>query len=163
MDDYLPFIDKRGNPCILRNYSSRDFEQLSFMYDFFAPKARFQGMPPDEKIVRENWLKMLIRKGNNLLAWQEEKVVGHAVVLPDLIKRDAEYLIFVLQSHRGKGIGSALTRLAIEKAKKLDLKNIWLMVDAYNFRATRLYKKHGFLFSDIYRSASERMMLVTIG
>jgi len=163
MDQHLPFIDKKGNPFTVRRYNPRDYAKLSSMYDAFSPKARFQGMPPYEKIPREKWLKKLILGGENLLAWQKIKVIGHVVILPDFKKHDAEYLIFIIQSNRGIGIGSALTQTAINRAENLGLNSIWLMVDAYNFRATKLYKKFGFSFSDVYRSASERMMVYSIG
>jgi RimJ/RimL family protein N-acetyltransferase len=163
MDNPLLFIDKKGRPFIVRRYDPRDYAHLSGMYDAFSPKARFQGMPPYDKDTRENWLKKLIIEGDNILSLQENKVTGHVVLLPDLIKRDAECLIFIIQSHRGAGIGSALTRTAIKIAEGLGLKRIWLTVDAYNIRATKLYKKYGFSFSDIYRSASERMMVYNFG
>ncbi len=159
MDEYLPFIDKKGNPFKVRKYNPIDYAQLSGMYDAFSPKARFQGMPPSEKNPREKWLKKLIHKGDNILAWQDKKVTGHAVMLPDFNKCDAEYLIFIIQSNRSTGVGSALTSTAIKRAESLGLKNIWLTVDAYNIRATKLYKKYGFSISDVYRSASERMMI----
>ncbi len=159
MDNSLPFIDKKGKPFTVRKYTSRNYRQLSIMYDAFSPKARFQGMPPIEKGMREKWLKMLILEGDNMLAWLKKNVVGHVVLLPDFKKRDAEYLIFIIGSNRGTGIGSALTQTAIKRAESLGLKSIWLMVDAYNFRAIKLYKKYGFSFSDIYRSASERLMV----
>ena len=80
------------------------------------------------------------------------------VVLPDFDKGDAEYLIFVDQHNRGVGLGTELTRAAIKKAEDLGLEKVWLTVDAYNFRATKLYKKCGFSFSKAYESPSERMM-----
>ncbi len=159
MDEYLPFIDKNGNSFKVRQYNPADYVHLSMMYDTFSPKARFQGMPPYEKNPRETWLKKLILDGENILAWQDKKVIGHVVVLPGFEKYDAEYLIFIIQSNRGTGIGGALTQAAIKRAESLGLKSIWLLVDAYNFRATKLYKKYGFSFSKVYRSASERMMV----
>ncbi len=154
--------DKRGRLFEVRRYGAGDYSHLLDMYHSFAPKAKFQGMPPLEKKARQEWLTKLIDSGENFLAWQEDKVVGHVVVLPDFSKGDAEYLIFVGQPHRGQGVGRELTRKAIERAKDLGLKKIWLTVDAYNFRATRLYKKFGFEFREEYRSASERMMLLTL-
>jgi RimJ/RimL family protein N-acetyltransferase len=150
--------NKRSSPFEVRPYGPEDYAYLVEMYDSFSPKAKFQGMPPREESARHEWVKHLIDTGDSFLAWQEGTVIGHVVLLPDFNKGDAEYLIFVSQQSRGRGVGTELTRTAITRAEDLGLKIIWLTVDAYNFRATRLYKKFGFQFSDAYRSASERMM-----
>ncbi len=155
-------IDKKGCFFEVRSYSPEDYSHLEEMYDGFFPKAKFQGMPPFEKRACRKWIKGLLEAGENFLAWQEDGVVGHAVLLPEFRKGDAEYLIFVSQSSRGGGVGSELTRMAIERAKGLDLNTIWLTVDAYNFRATRLYKRFGFQFSEAYKSESERMMVLQL-
>ena len=55
-------------------------------------------------------------------------------------------------------MGKGLTRVAIQKAKDLGIKVVWLTVDAYNFKAVRLYKKFGFEFCKDYSSTSERLM-----
>ena len=155
-------IDKRGSPFDVRIYSPEDYPRLEEMYDSFTPKAKFQGMPPIDKEACRVWLKNLTNKGENFLAWREGNVIGHVVVLPDFSKNDAEYLIFLGRSDRGCGVGSELTRAVIQRAKELELKTIWLTVDAYNFRATRLYKKFGLQFYAAYRSQSERMMTLEL-
>lgn len=150
--------DKRGCAFEVRIYTPGDFSCLMEMYDLFTPKVKFQGMPPLEREPCRKWIKGLIDAGENYLAWRDDKVVGHGVVLPDLNRGDAEYLIFVDQFNRGVGIGSELTRIAIKKAESLALKTVWLTVDTYNFRATRLYKKCGFSFCETSESPSERLM-----
>ena len=150
--------DKKGCAFEVRAYTSEGFSDLLAMYDVFKPKVKFQGMPPLEKNACIKWIQGLIDAGENFLAWRDDKVVGHVVVLPDFNKGDAEYLIFVDQFNRGVGVGTALTRAAIKKAEELGLKTVWLTVDAYNFRATKLYKKCGFIFCKAYESPSERMM-----
>jgi len=155
--------DKRGSPFEVRAYTPGDFPHLAEMYDLFKPKVKFQGVPPLEKKACRKWIKGLIEAGENFLAWRGDRVVGHVVVLPDLDKGDAEYLIFVDQYNRGLGVGSELTRAAIKKAEGLGLKTVWLTVDAYNFRATKLYKKCGFSFCKAYESPSERMMEYVCG
>ncbi len=150
--------DKRGCAFEVRAYTPGDFSCLAEMYDLFTPKVKFQGMPPLEREACRKWIRGLIDAGANFLAWRDDRVVGHVVVLPDLDKGDAEYLIFVDQFNRRVGIGSELTRTAIKKAEGLGLKTVWLTVDAYNFRATKLYKKCGFSFCKAYESPSERLM-----
>jgi len=157
------FRDKKGHSFEVRAYREEDYGRLWDMYVRFSPKAKFQGMPPCEDKACEKWLKGLLEGGENYLAWRGNKVIGHVVVLPDFSKGDAEYLIFVDRENRGLGVGWALTLVVIERAEELGLQNIWLTVDAYNFRATRLYKRCGFTFSQEYRSPSERMMVYSCG
>jgi RimJ/RimL family protein N-acetyltransferase len=155
-------IDKIGRAFKVTPYTPGDYAHLERMYDRFTPKAKFQGMPPFSKEAREPWLRQLIEKGHNFLAWSCEAVIGHVVILPDFDQGDAEYLIFVGQSHRGLGVGKALTLAALDKARALDLRNVWLTVDAYNFRAIRLYRKVGFKSCEGYDAATERMMVLDL-
>ncbi|QTA83629.1 GNAT domain-containing protein [Desulfonema limicola] len=154
--------DKNGSPFEIRAYVYKDYLYLEAMYEAFKPKAMFQGMPPKDKDVAARWIKKLVQNGENILAWQKDKVAGHVVILPDYEKKDAEYLIFVSQSARGTGIGKELTLAAIKKAAELGMQVIWLTVDAYNFRATKLYRKIGFEFCEGYSSSSERMMIMKL-
>ena len=124
------------------------FEALVGMYDAFLPKKAAQGLPPDDGPARRNWVRCLMEKGENFLIWKDSQVVGHASLLPDFVKKDAEYMIFMNQDYRGRGLGTALTDFAMCRARELDLKNIWLTVDGHNYRAIGLYKKFGFGFCD---------------
>ena len=154
----MTLVDKRGCFFEIRSYNPEDYSCIEVMYDLFTPKARFQGLPPSDKQVCRKWIKGLLEAGENFFAWQELKVVGHVVILPDFNKGNAEYLIFVSQDNRSLGVGKELTRVAIQRAKDLGIKVVWLTVDAYNFKAVRLYKKFGFEFCEEYSSTSERLM-----
>jgi len=88
--------------------------------------------------------------------------VGHVVILPDYEKKDAEYLIFVSRAARGLGVGKELTIASIKKAVEMGMQVVWLTVDAYNFRSTKLYRKIGFEFCEGYSSSSERMMIMKL-
>jgi GNAT superfamily N-acetyltransferase len=154
-------FDKRGRLFEVRSYRHEDCSHLEQMYDKFSPKGKYQGIPPSERAVCRKWIKGLIEAGENLLAWQEAKVIGHVVVLPDFERDDAEYLIFVLQYHRGLGVGKALSEEVFHRAGILGLKTIWLTVEPYNFRATGLYKKLGFQFIE-ESSVPERMMILQL-
>ncbi|MEW5908417.1 MAG: GNAT family N-acetyltransferase [Thermodesulfobacteriota bacterium] len=158
----MALFDKKGGCFEIKLFSTEAYPPLRRMYEDFSPKGRYQGMPPVDPNCLEAWLQGLIRKGINLIAWQDNRAVGHAALLPDFIKKDAEYVIFVLQSCRGSGMGNALTEAAVEKARDLRIETIWLSVDAYNFRATRLYKKFGFRFCEEHSMVSERVMLLRL-
>ncbi len=152
--------DKSGQPFQVAECGAGCEAELAEMYDGFHPRAISQGLPPahDEELRR--WISRLLSRGANFLAWQDGKVAGHAVLLPDLDKKDGEYIIFVCQPYRNRGLGTVLTTMAMEKARALGLKKVWLTVEAYNFRAIRVYRKAGFQFID--EGERERTMLLEV-
>jgi GNAT superfamily N-acetyltransferase len=150
------------NRCIttqVKAFIPSDIVCLVDMYDTFSPKGKFQGLPPEDKIARMSWINQMIEEGDNFLAWRDGGVIGHAVILPNTQKKNAEYIIFVEQRSRGIGVGTMLTRASIEKAEEIGMNLLWLTVDAYNMRAKRFYKKCGFRFYDNYESQTEHMMI----
>jgi ribosomal protein S18 acetylase RimI-like enzyme len=140
--------DKMGDRFELTVFSAEDRQALIEMYDQFSPKAITQGLPPADDRARHNWIGSLIEQGENFLAWQGGVVVGHSSLLPAEKGQDGEYLIFVNSPYRNRGLGTALTRVAVERAVELGLESVWLTVEALNFRAIKLYKKIGFTFCD---------------
>lgn len=155
-------IDKHGKSFEVKKYRLKDYAALEAMYVAFYPKGKFQGMPPLQDEASRKWVNGLLEKGTNFLAWQDGIIVGHVVVLPDLQKGDAEYLIFVRHPNRGRGIGSELTRTVLQHAKDLGLETIWLVVGTTNFPAIGLYRKFGFRFCEPDFSESERKMMLTL-
>jgi GNAT superfamily N-acetyltransferase len=155
-------IDKQGKLFEVKTYSPEDYAFLERMYLSFYPKGKFQGMPPLKDEASRRWIKDLLETGENFLAWQDGKTVGHVVLLPDFAKKDAEYLIFVSHPNRGRGIGSQLTRVAIQHVRDLGLTSIWLTVGATNFRAIGLYKKFGFIDSNMGVVETERKMALRL-
>jgi ribosomal protein S18 acetylase RimI-like enzyme len=59
----------------------------------------------------------------------------------------------VLAPYRGQGIGEALMRHALEKAKRLGLTRVQLHVREHNQAAIALYKKFGFVVEGLHRNA----------
>lgn len=88
-------------------------------------------------------------------------MIGHAVLIPDPKRKTAEFVIFVDQDHRNLGIGTELTRLALQKSIQLGFESIWLTVPISNFIAIKLYKKFGFEYVDT--DPYERMMRIQLG
>ncbi len=138
-------VEKDANRFEVRPLVSWDYPSLVVMYDAFVPKGSFNGLPPEAREIRHNWIKGVINGGPNFLAWKEFKVIGHVAILPYYFTHmEAEFLIFVSQNSRGTGVGKALTDAIVETAKEIHLKKIWLSVDACNYRAIHLYRKVGF-------------------
>ncbi|MFJ4093918.1 GNAT family N-acetyltransferase [Kitasatospora sp. NPDC089913] len=71
--------------------------------------------------------------------------VGVATLLPDAAVRTAEYVVMLAPEARGRGLGTAATRLALDYAFHItNLRMIWLKVLAPNRPAVRAYEKAGF-------------------
>jgi ribosomal protein S18 acetylase RimI-like enzyme len=86
----------------------------------------------------------------------DEGIVGYAMLIrgvPDdddvqraVPLRPAVELskIYVLPDRHGAGVSAALMGAAIERARELDARCLWLGVNQENGRAQRFYAKHGF-------------------
>ncbi len=154
-------IDKSGRPFTIGICCTEDYDCLLKMYLHFSPKPASQGLPPEDPEVCRCWLNNLLEIGLNLLAWRGDRVIGHAVLIPDPKRKTAEFVIFVDQDHRNLGIGTELTRLALQKSIQLGFESIWLTVPISNFIAIKLYKKFGFEYVDT--DPYERMMRIQLG
>jgi RimJ/RimL family protein N-acetyltransferase len=153
-------LDKQDCPYEAVECGRESQGAIVSMYEMFSPKGIAQGLPPARDEDCRNWVCALLEGGENFLVRVEGRVVGHAVLISDLARGDAEYIVFVLEDFRNRGLGSILTSLAMEKAAKIGLKTVWLTVEAYNFRAIRVYKKVGFQFcGDCDR---ERTMMLSL-
>lgn len=152
--------DKSGRSFGMGTCCSEDFPFLLEMYDNFCPKPASQGLPPEDPEICQNWLKNLLKIGENFLAWRGESVIGHASLVPDRERKSCEFVIFVDQKHRNLGIGTEMTRFALERSRRLGYESIWLTVSVTNFIAIKLYKKLGFQYAD--RNGSERLMEIRL-
>lgn len=153
-------IDKSGRPFTLGVCSMEDYSCLLEMYLHFSHKPASQGLPPEDPDLCRSWLNHLLQIGMNLLAWRGDRVIGHAVLIPDPKGKCAEFVIFVDQDHRNLGVGTELTRLALEKSTQLGYESIWLTVPLSNFIAIKLYKKFGFEYID--SDPYERVMRIEL-
>lgn len=156
LDENKILLDKLGEQFTIEICDTGGYDIVLEMYNTHMPEPVAQGLPPLNKKVRKNWIKSLLRLGTNFVALREGKVMGHAALMPDIERNDAEYLIFVATPHRNRGLATVLTMVAIEAGRETGLQSIWLTVESDNFRAIRLYRKVGFEFTD--KGLSERKM-----
>jgi RimJ/RimL family protein N-acetyltransferase len=154
------YIDKMGCRFEVQCSGVEHSPELTKMYDEFSPKAISQGLPPIMEEQRHKWVAHLIETGENFIVWQEGKAVGHCALILDQKREDGEYIIFVDQPYRNRGMGTELTAVAVQKARELGLKRLWLTVEAFNFRAIRVYRKVGFQFCD--EGERERTMVLEL-
>jgi RimJ/RimL family protein N-acetyltransferase len=141
--------DRSGRLFEVGECSLDDLSFLMDMYQVFLPKPASQGLPPPEPDTCRRWATSLLEIGFNILAWQDNKVIGHAALMMDPGRQSGEFVIFVHQDYRNLGIGTELTRLTLEKATELGCKTVWLTVSVTNFIATRLYLRVGFAYCDM--------------
>jgi len=142
-------------PC-----STEDFSALVEMYSIFSPKPASQGLPPKDPEVCYNWVKLLFATGKNFLAWRNDRVIGHAALVPDPNGKSGEFIIFVHQNDRNLGVGTEVTRLTLEGARKLAFDSVWLTAENSNFIAIKLYRNFGFQCRD--ENIDERIMLLKL-
>lgn len=71
----------------------------------------------------------------------DDEDVRRAVTLRPAIELSKMY---VLPGSHGGGVSAALIAAALNRAKALDTKCVWLGVNQHNQRAQRFYTKHGF-------------------
>ncbi|MCX4745305.1 GNAT family N-acetyltransferase [Kitasatospora sp. NBC_01287] len=80
--------------------------------------------------------------------------VGVATLLPDQAVRTAEYVVMLAPEARGKGLGTAATRLVLDYAFHItNLRMVWLKVLAPNKGGVRAYEKAGFRPAGMLREA----------
>ncbi|MFE9424217.1 GNAT family N-acetyltransferase [Kitasatospora sp. NPDC006697] len=79
------------------------------------------------------------------LTGSEPAPAGVATLLPDHGVRTAEFVIMLGSEVRGRGLGTAATRLTLDYAFHVtNLRMVWLKVLAPNTGAIRAYEKAGF-------------------
>jgi len=136
------FETEEGKTVEVREYEG-ERDSLRKMYDEFDPADRAQGVPPVREDALKRWLDTVV-EGINVVAWCDEKAVGHATLVEEERMDAHELAIFVLQTHQGKGIGSRLMRGTLALAYERGVRDVWLTVERWNHAAVRLYKKVGF-------------------
>ena len=152
--------DKSGKPFEIGISCAEDLSSLLEMYRTFSPKPASQGLPPEDPETCQSWVKTLFRAGLNALGWRGDRVIGHAVLIPDVKGKSGELAIFVDQYHRNVGIGTELARFNLEKFGDLDFEYAWLTVRVLNFIAIKLFRKVGFEFCDA--DSYERVMAIKL-
>jgi len=136
-------IDKEGRDVEVRRYDG-GFGELVEMYLAFDPADRAQGIPPTDEEATREWLESLLGTDCiNVLARHEERVVGHAVLVPDR-HGEHELAIFVLREYQEAGIGTALVETLLGAGRREGVEHIWLTVERWNGPAVALYRKVGF-------------------
>ncbi|MFE9722229.1 GNAT family N-acetyltransferase [Streptomyces sp. NPDC005794] len=114
---------------------------------------------PESKEARVEGMAQQLR-GDNVRFTIYDLTVGEPVpagvvtLLPDHSVRTAEYVIMLAPEARGRGLGTAATRLALDYAFHVsNLRMVWLKVLAPNQAAIRAYEKADFHVAGRLREA----------
>lgn len=145
-DDSFPtppesFTDAEDRGIELRAYDG-EIDALVGMYADFDPTQRAQGTPPVGEAVVRDWLEDVLT-GPSVLAWHDDRVVGHVMFVPDGEGRH-ELAIFVHQDYQRAGIGSRLIRAGLGHAREQGVEYVWLSVESWKRGAQKLYRRVGF-------------------
>ena len=139
------FIDKRGEPVMIMFLSEKRHDKFTNMYLDYEPKASFNGLPPVQKEQCISWTKNMLDTAINVVAVSfEDGIVAHTALFP-MQNGLCEFFIVVKPSHQQVGIGTQLTRCAIQVAYEMNYKGIWLCVESRSRVARHVYSKCGFV------------------
>lgn len=144
----MAFEDREGRDIEIRVYEPEEFEALCEMYVSFDPADRAQGIPPAREERVRSWLDVIVEGGQDVIAAEGERVVGHATLVPDG-DEGTELAIFVHQEYQGAGIGSRLIRALLGHGQREGAEKVWLTVERWNHPAVNLYEAVGFEASSV--------------
>lgn len=149
--------DKDGNRFSVRRLRADDRDSLQRFYDEFEPKRAAQGLPPKgpERVAR--WLDAVLPNGIHLVAWRDDELIGHALLVPSGRPDTLEYAVFLRQDVRARGVGTQLNQVAVDAARTGGARRVWLSVEPHNRAAIRSYEKVGFRFlpGTVYSAEAE--------
>jgi GNAT superfamily N-acetyltransferase len=139
------FVDGNGREHIFRFGGHRDLEKVLEMYRRFEPKQSCMGLPPEDPIRLEVWVRHFFEEGiGNLVVMDpDDSIVGHASILP-ISDGLSEYFMAVLQGDQSAGVGGMLARVVLEAARYLKVRRLWICVEKTNIRALRVHRRLGF-------------------
>jgi ribosomal protein S18 acetylase RimI-like enzyme len=128
-------------------------------YQAFEPKAVYQGLPPVADQI-EIWIDSLLSQWVNLGVFYQDHLIGHCALDTNREQAVSEYLIFISPGFQDQGIGTTLTRYAMDIARSSHCHQVWLTVQNSNLRAIKVYRKVGFHFTGPFEEEREMILLL---
>ena len=136
------FTDDEDRAVTMAAYDG-DAEPLVAMYTDFDADSRSQGVPPRKEPAIREWVEQLLAEGLNVVVHDEDRPVGHAVLVP-VEAGSAELAIFVHPDYQSAGIGTYLIKVLLGHGQEEGLDHVWLAVSQRNHVAMRVYRSVGF-------------------
>ena len=137
------FVDGEETPLLVRRYEEKEFDAVVRMYEGLDPTNRTMGLPPASRERLEQWLTNFTEDGWNLVAVDDDRVVGHVGVVPATAE-DPQFVIFVHDDYQNRGVGSELIRHLIASAADRGHDALQLDVAKENRRAISVYRNVDF-------------------
>lgn len=141
------FFTDDGEPMLVQAYEAAFRPSLGAMYDDLDTYSRTLGLPPSTRAEVEEWIDHLVAEGWNLVARHDGAVVGHLATVP----ADAdvpEFVVFVHQDYRKRGVGRELLKHAIAHAADRGHDGLTLVTEAGNRAAIRAFRAVEFEISE---------------
>ncbi|PSP82722.1 GNAT family N-acetyltransferase [Halobacteriales archaeon QS_6_64_34] len=136
------FTDREGRTVHMEAYDG-EVEPLVSMYTDFDADSRAQGVPPRKESAIREWAEVLLEEGHNVVVWDEDRAVGHGVLVP-VEAGSAELAIFVHPEYQSAGIGTQLIEVLLGHGQAEGVDHVWLAVSQRNHVAMRVYRSVGF-------------------
>ena len=132
-------------------FEIKKFNDLTVNEMYEIAKSRFEVFVCEQKIVEEQDFDDKDKLCHHIMLKENERVVAYCRIVPKGIGYDYISVgrVFVLSSHRRKGIAQEMMKVALEFIKNnLDEKTVVLSAQLY---AKGLYESVGFkVISDVY-------------
>ncbi|QLD85087.1 GNAT family N-acetyltransferase [Natronomonas halophila] len=146
----VDFEDDEGRAIALRTFGNDpvddEREALVDMYLAFDPAERSLGVPPIRESRIRTWQGRIL-DGYCVLAWDDERAIGQAVLVEDE-HTNHELAVFIHQDYHHAGIGTHLVEALLAYGKDQGVDNVWLLVEHENEPARQLYDDVGFTVTD---------------
>jgi len=142
----------------VREISERDVPRVLALYSASSAAEDFPGSPPEDETQRADWLNQMIHRGFNFVAEEEGRLVAHLALVR--VGDTAQVSAFVHPEFRRRGIGSTLLRVAIDQARDMGLRHIWIALPGANRALQDMLLQSGFIVSS--RSEGHADMVLTL-
>jgi len=159
------FNPKEGKQCDLSNIFFSSFtppndqlndykEDLHRLGQIVGEKSRYffdTDHPEAWKTVYHTWIDNLLNGRSDNMILAIDAATGCAVGFISLIEKEDTLLIDLVAvdpNHANHGIGSALTRQALQIAHEKNMKKVEVVTESDNIPAQRVYQKAGFIIND---------------
>lgn len=129
--------------AVIREVSARDLPRLEALYtEGLWSKNGSRNAPTADQQER---LREVLRRGFNFVAEETGRLVAHLVLVR--VGDSGEMSVFVHPEFRRRGIGTALLRVALDQARDMDLRHVWLSVNSGDNAMCQTLSHLGFVVS----------------
>ncbi len=100
---------------------------------------KFQTVKALQQQIQNNFEYYLLSYSENIVGYVGIQIKKNSILLSKL---------YILKSHRKKGIGDVAMEFVIQRARKEKIKEIELIVNRKNYNTIEFYKKRGYIITE---------------